>query len=1855
MPSPRLFLLLLIPSFLLISIFSSSLETVVPPSNTLQHVGDGFRVTSPDILVGTECEPVVSELIVENTNKKEITLLSLSSTTSDVHLPLFDSKTLQPGTTESLKVVYLPNKPGPSMTTFTLLTSSTPLTFPLYTLSHPSPLNLHPTTITSIGGETVTKLFSLKGIFDVMSYEGSTSSIIVQCNEEGTIQDPVFKVDVKIPSNLGEKHLGWITLKLIPEGYDDSKTYIIPLTTVTVSDLVLPEYLDFGILTSPKDSATLPIKMYNPFPHDLKLSNVKSDKSEFKVLKPSHTSSILPSREEREILVIFDVDVEGFVEGEIEVSGNFTSKTVKVRGQGKWGGVAWRDEDIIIKKGASVERHSLEIFNVFKDDVLLHNVTSACSGVEIQEYEKVEKGHMQFWNVNFLTKGALNISNPITDENTDCGIWVTTAFPGHVKISVLDIFNLHSHSNLITSSSNSYLTQISVLDVRFSPNSKKDLEYLYDKHNVVEARNKVVVKGEAVELEVKKEFTTPEETFKVAVIYESVMGEFEVGVFDFENYFKVERGSNEKLSNLYFTPTPKLDQIYSNLNLNTGITPTSNKFPPRTGSNFFSLNPSNPFIHKLYMHRSTLTPTLTKSGDTIPTLSLQPILRTGLTSILTPPSYDDTEPYIDLVNEINRENCAPMIKTKAETAGEVEVEKRAYTAVLKFLNTMKEQRTENAVTSHQLTTWKDAKNAWYEYEKYDLNIIATGITVTPEVSEPPTSPPLIVTSRLSIPKINLARHEEVVFDNTRVGSEGIGYIYVENPTADPITVSIVQPNNDEGCWIQAQKKMANSWYTGGSWFMLMQSDHTPILQAGYGSSVRTPPGTPTMKSVHGISMLLRGCGRRCGVKGETTTPTALFAPITPISTENEEGSMYRITKPQPFAVSFDAFKTVMLEPYQVKRVGPLFFKPWGQGDFNSDLYIKNDITGLEKVTLRGRGVSNFLAFSALPQSEGGSSSDVISWEGEKMLRFEPGLPTYDGSAHVTKFIRLSNQGGHPIHIQHIELQSQRNPSASLIFTFSKPFGIFNLFPPFDYEYLVPYMEKIKELMGPQWGYPGWGGTPAACQSRGYRIVNCEAAQTHFTLENEEYIDIEIQHHPECGEPFSYTHLNVNMVVEETFYGRPETGLYVESRAFKVGHAASEADMEYCISSLDVLKYQLRYVTVFITCLFIFMAFFYLYFVSLDVLYRHDYMLRVEATWQKPIISCYDELQSDLKHITSTNPDITQLDLWVKTKVKDMMSTRTTPPTRAVPQPKLVIPKRFFGNLENHDEDTDFIKATLAPVGVDVDNANHNTAYASSPATRKFTTALKSSSWRAHLAKSRGNDPNPIGCMPPSAFPAFFATMKASYHTSHLATNPNNSKSVTFRTSSSSFDDEEGEEGAGAGTPPRLVTGSSKSSLKMHPSSSSSPQVGNSGYVRSTSGSLSKEERRALAVEQQRQALTEKEARREEDEILKRAAAAKKKLKKEQEEEAQRQEILAKIKGEEEFLAAQRLAEEEAALKILEQRQRQEDEEEQSAIMAAKKESLEMEKERIEREKALADERKRAKEEAREAKRSKLLARSLAEKEATKKLKEEARLKRETELKKKKAEKKAKKLELELKKEQEKQLNKVKALIIKQKGVAEVQWLIAMSLTNEAGIKGVFTSPSNVARFCILHSDFELRREANMDFIVMNLSSPLPGTGNEGMSLENLLGGRSGITSAGLAELPRRSSSGISDNDKIGGDTLGGSDNFDMMNLLPTDIADFVMEDNEGDLWNSNSITPPTASGGLGRGSGSLGGLGRDLGGLGGVLGSLTGSTLLTPDSLLAGLNSTSMDKEEKKNSAGSTVQRSDGNGIYKSSGNSFFE
>jgi hypothetical protein len=52
------------------------------------------------------------------------------------------------------------------------------------------------------------------------------------------------------------------------------------------------------------------------------------------------------------------------------------------------------------------------------------------------------------------------------------------------------------------------------------------------------------------------------------------------------------------------------------------------------------------------------------------------------------------------------------------------------------------------------------------------------------------------------------------------------------------------------------------------------------------------------------------------------------------------------------------------------------------------------------------------------------------------------------------------------------------------------------------------------------------------------------------------------------------------------------------------------------------------------------------------------------------------------------------------------------------------------------------------------------------------------------------------------------------------------------------------------------------------------------------------------------------------------------------------------------------------------------------------------------------------------------------------------------------------------------------------GVAEASLLISMSKSNDFGIKGIFTEPSDVARFCMIYPEFELRREGVLVFIVL---------------------------------------------------------------------------------------------------------------------------------------------------------------------------
>ena len=103
--------------------------------------------------------------------------------------------------------------------------------------------------------------------------------------------------------------------------------------------------------------------------------------------------------------------------------------------------------------------------------------------------------------------------------------------------------------------------------------------------------------------------------------------------------------------------------------------------------------------------------------------------------------------------------------------------------------------------------------------------------------------------------------------------------------------------------------------------MRSEDPRNSILQVGYGGSIHSKDRGAWNHAVHGISHLLRGCTRRCGIKQEVTTPVSLFAPISPIVPEDEGGGLkaYKVNKPHAFAIANDASMKRVVKPYQIER------------------------------------------------------------------------------------------------------------------------------------------------------------------------------------------------------------------------------------------------------------------------------------------------------------------------------------------------------------------------------------------------------------------------------------------------------------------------------------------------------------------------------------------------------------------------------------------------------------------------------------------------------------------------------------------------------------------------------------------------------------------------------------------------------------------------------------------------------------------------------------------------------------------------------------------------------------------------
>jgi hypothetical protein len=278
--------------------------------------------------------------------------------------------------------------------------------------------------------------------------------------------------------------------------------------------------------------------------------------------------------------------------------------------------------------------------------------------------------------------------------------------------------------------------------------------------------------------------------------------------------------------------------------------------------------------------------------------------------------------------EMHKDGCGG-IKSGGVGEDEINAIEEATEAIDALIKYQQQNDAGNAIQLLQLDLWEDAREAWATYTDLGLNKMGTSLypsgssdggSGSGETSELAMSP-LLVQSKLTPPQLLFGKYNEVVFEDVEVGEVAVGYAYVENPTGARLIACLTNEVADKGSYVQRTKSDHNSWFSSKGWSMRSEDPKNSILQVGYGNSIHTQVKDKWNYAVHGISHLLRGCTRRCGIKQEVTTPVSLFAPISPIVPENEDGTLnaYKVTKPHAFGMSYDANTRRVVGPYQIER------------------------------------------------------------------------------------------------------------------------------------------------------------------------------------------------------------------------------------------------------------------------------------------------------------------------------------------------------------------------------------------------------------------------------------------------------------------------------------------------------------------------------------------------------------------------------------------------------------------------------------------------------------------------------------------------------------------------------------------------------------------------------------------------------------------------------------------------------------------------------------------------------------------------------------------------------------------------
>lgn len=238
--------------------------------------------------------------------------------------------------------------------------------------------------------------------------------------------------------------------------------------------------------------------------------------------------------------------------------------------------------------------------------------------------------------------------------------------------------------------------------------------------------------------------------------------------------------------------------------------------------------------------------------------------------------------------------------------------------------------------------------------------------------------------------------------------------------------------------------MSFLWWDGNGGFFIaneegdvIRSHHNISIIRGSGSTSISMIN-PSLQSQVGF---LVGCGTRCGLKDKSYLDVALNHPVSkspigasaasgitltghirPNSIEENgiaeaesvilaAGTLPDTGGPSAFAIPFSALDEIVIPPFGIGQLGPIYFRPPGRHkmigcdvarksgtrldrekqiicdaqSFDSVVYLENSLTGLEKVVLRGNSIWNHLYFVDPPPREGEDAFGDIE--------FRDGIPT----------------------------------------------------------------------------------------------------------------------------------------------------------------------------------------------------------------------------------------------------------------------------------------------------------------------------------------------------------------------------------------------------------------------------------------------------------------------------------------------------------------------------------------------------------------------------------------------------------------------------------------------------------------------------------------------------------------------------------------------------------------------------------------------------------------------------------------------------------------------------------------------